>query len=236
LLHGGKLSDFRLLPDDINAFHVADEALRTRDHAKEKQEYLGALRALSLWLQGHPQVTHVHLAEYDLVPVVEGLGEKLVAALRAEGADLMGTGVRDLTGSVHPHYLNFCDDLPTLEFLNQFSCREDTARVLAMLGCTSVWSVECLKEVAALKAPGRIYLEMAFPTLAHHLGWRVRPLPDNVQESLTFQGDLTPQLPYYAKSGAWMVHPCKKYWESVSSESGRETADGRKCGMIQKPD
>lgn len=212
LAHGGSRADFEALPPDIEAVFIDDPALRTRDHAREKQEYLGVIKAVAARLVSFPELTHVHLAEYDVVPMVKELGKKLVAALRAENADLSGSGIFDLTGTIHPHFLNQAADEAMRGYFREISCREDRERVLTMLGCTSTWTRECFLSVAALNPPGRIYLEMASPTLAHHLGWRVRPLPEAQHKFLTFTGDLGEQAEGFAREGAWMIHPSKKRW------------------------
>jgi hypothetical protein len=210
--HGGTREDFEALAPGIDAIYVEDPALRTRDHAREKQEYLGVIKAAAAYLKPYHEITHVHLVEYDVVPMVEGLGEKLVSSLGAEDADLIGSGMYDLTGTVHPHLLNHANDEGAEGFLRSISCREDKDRVLTMLGCTSTWTRQCFESVAVLEPPARIYLEVASPTLAHHLGWRVRPLPESQNQSLTFRGDLGDKADNLAANGAWMIHPSKKRW------------------------
>ncbi len=212
LAHGGSREDFESLPQGVDAFYVEDPALRTRDHAREKQEYLGVIKAAATYLRDFPDISHIHLLEYDVVPMVSGLGQKLVACLITEDADLCGSGMYDLTGTVHPHLLSQADDQAIGAFLRNLSCREDKGRVLTMLGCTSIWTRACFESIARLEPPGRIYLEIASPTLAHHLGWRVRPLPEAQNRSLTFYGDLGDQADALANQGAWMIHPSKKRW------------------------
>ena len=212
LLHGGSREDFDALPDGINAIYIPDKSLRTKDHAREKQQYTGVLRAIAEWLKHHPEVSHVHLAEYDLVPLTANLGLRLIGWMEEQNADLIGSGLSDLTETIHPHYLNFQKDEGVRSFIRGISCREEKQRVLTMLGCTSFWSSDCLKAVAAQALPGSIYLELALPTIAHHLGYRVRPLPEAQQNSITFEGDLLPCLEHYRDTGAWMLHPCKNRW------------------------
>lgn len=216
LVHGGARRDFDELPPDAHKVFVDDERLRTKVHAKEKQEYHSILRAVAAWLPEHPWITHVHLVEYDCVPLVPELGRHLVDFLQAEQADLAGSFLSDLSGSIHPHYLNFLADPQALSYLDGLSSREDKQRVLAMLGCTSMWTADCLREVAALEPPSRIYLEIAFPTLAHHLGWRVRGFPAAQLESISFQSDLSPQAEAFRKKGSWMIHPCKSMWKPAT--------------------
>lgn len=212
LAHGGSRADFDALPRELDAIYIDDPALRTRDHAREKQEYFGVIKAMAVRLETLPQVTHIHLVEYDAVPMVNGLGARLCGALQAANADLCGSGLFDLTGTIHPHFLYQEADEIMLRFFHEISCREDKGRIMGMLGCTATFTRECFLSVAALSPPGRIYLEIAAPTLAHHLGWRVRPLPADQNRFLTFQGDLGAQAEDLEREGAWMIHPSKKRW------------------------
>lgn len=212
IVYGGQYDEFLRLEGNLNKIFVDDAALRTVDHAREKQEYRAVLNAVAQWLRDNPGITHVHLAEYDVIPLVPGLGEKLVNVLESEDAGLAGAGVYDLTGTIHPHYLNFLADTQGLESVRSISCREDRTRVLTMLGCTSIWTRSCLLAVTEAMPPERVYLEIAFATIAHHLGWRVRPLPESQQKSLTFEGDLWPEADRFRSEGAWMVHPGKTRW------------------------
>ncbi len=216
IAYGGKEEVFQQLPPEIPAVFVADPTLRTVDHIRERQQYTGVFRAATEWIAGNlPETTHVHVVEFDVVPVVDGIGARLVSAMDAEGADLSGFGMADFTGTVHPHNCYELARPDFFDYLRGMSRREVRDRFLVMLGCSSIWRRDTFDQVAALDAP-REYLEMAMPTLAHHLGFRVRPLPADQERFMSYQGDRTDLIPEYAEQGAWLVHPCKKIWSAAT--------------------
>lgn len=212
LAYGGTKADYDRLPPDLNAIYIAEDSLRTNNHARERQQYSGIFKSASHWLaQNDVAATHVHLAEFDVIPLVDHPGLLLVRSLQEEDADVLGFGLVDLTGTTHPHYRHEMSGAKLLEYLNGASMRELRTRLIAMLGCSSIWTRECFDAVAQLDTP-RVYLEVAMPTLAHHLGYRVRPMPEAQQRFVTFQGDYTSRIEEYRQKGAWLVHPCKLYW------------------------
>ena len=120
------------------------------------------------------------------------------------------TRLRRVDGTGHPHMLAH-------EFHPQFrqwlagSVREEKSTVLMMLGCLTWWTWEAFQAVAAASEPLPVYLELAMPTTAHQLGYRVRDLPE-------FEGDMEPLgelehlVPKRTSNGQWVLHPCKKIW------------------------
>jgi hypothetical protein len=53
-----------------------------------------------------------------------------------------------------------------------------------------------------------VYLEIWLPTLAHHLGFRVRDLPDQ-NPFVRNLGDMTGSMEAARRAGAWAVHRVK---------------------------
>ncbi|RYD86094.1 MAG: hypothetical protein EOP84_00010 [Verrucomicrobiaceae bacterium] len=230
LAHGGKREDFDDLPSDIDAVFVADPALRTRNHSKEKQEYAGVMEEVASWLEDKPAISHVHLAEYDVAPIAPGLGAMLMDHLSHEDADVIGSGVYDWTQTFHPHALYHQSSSIFTGFLKSLSVREDKQRILSMLGCTSTWTRECFMDVAAHRCPERVYLEIALASLPHHRGWRVRPLPLFQQTFLNFQGDLSDRIGEFSEMEAWIAHPCKTIWENDHVPACQAGITGSKSG------
>jgi hypothetical protein len=68
--------------------------------------------------------------------------------------------------------------------------------------------------VAGGTEPFRIYLELYLPTLAHHLGFRVRDLPAQSPFVQVFH-DLESKMDAARQAGAWGVHPVKNRWLNV---------------------
>ena len=216
IAYGGTEENFRNLPGSVTAVWVPDESLRTRDHARERQEYAGVFRAANGWIEDHsPGVTHVHMVEFDVIPLVPDLGERLASVLSDEKADVIGYHALDLSGTIHPHHSHELANVDFLAFLESTSLREVKNRMLNMLGCSTFWTRECFTAMATTGAP-RVYLEIGMATLPHHLGYRVRPLPSSQEPFVSFEGDRTPQIEKLRAEGAWMVHPCKQHWQETT--------------------
>ena len=81
-----------------------------------------------------------------------------------------------------------------------------------MFGTGSVWTREAFDAVARVAEPCPIYLEIHLPTLAHHLGFRVRPVRDQDRfvENLA---DMSGSIDEARQAGAWVIHPVKKLWD-----------------------
>lgn len=215
--YGGPASEFERIAWPAKAL-VEDPALRTRDHPRERQSYQGVFRAVLPVLE-EQDCGMVHLAEYDEVPVVGGLGSRLAGLLEAENADVLGHGLRRVDESSNPHWLHHVGDRWFGDYWPSISRREDQGAILSMLGCDSFWTLEAFREVAALEAPGRIYLELFLPTAAHHLGFRVRPLGDQLR---FMHPDVEKRAADFARlreQGAWTVHPVKGMWLGQPTEA-----------------
>ena len=85
---------------------VDDARLRTVEHARERQSYSAVWRETSRWLAEHGSpFTHVHFAEYDQLPLVEGFNALQVARLEEERADVLGFQLLRVDGTNQPHLL-----------------------------------------------------------------------------------------------------------------------------------
>ena len=209
IAYGGVKADWQ---DDIpDLVRVNDPQLCTRDHPRERQSYHGVFRAV-LPLINDRQATHVHLAEFDEIPVVSNLNERLISLMEKEDCDVLGHRLYRVDDTTQPHAMDHLREENFLSYWKDISCRADQGIVLSMLGCGSFWTRECFAAVAALDPPVRIYLELFLPTAAHHLGYRVRPIwnqdhfmaPEIVKQK--------EELNHYRQQGAWRVHPVKQMW------------------------
>ncbi len=217
--YGGPRELFEALADDpFTSVFIDDPRLHTADHPRERQSYLGVFKAVAAQLAGSP-AQFLHLVEYDEVPVVRDVHAALIERLRAEGADLLASGLKRVDGTGDPHYLNHCHDPAFASYWERISCREDKGVVLSALGCGTFWQRAAFEAVAALEEETPIYLELFLPTAAHHLGYRVRPLrgqyrfmhPDN-----RFEPD---DLRDLAGQGALCAHPVKTMWLDTAPRS-----------------
>src|SRR5205807_8230216 len=97
-------------------------------------------------------------------------------------------------------------------YWHSISCREDSEVVLSFFGSGSFWTREAFSAVAAMREPFPIYMEIYLPTLAHHLGFRVR----DFGEQNRFVGvleDETDRIEQSRQEGAWTLHPVKRLWK-----------------------
>lgn len=215
--YGGTAGDYAELKVDHSVF-VNDPELRTVDHPRERQSYLGVFAAVAPMVE-KLGVSHVHLAEYDEIPLVKGLNGRLLDALNREDADVAGHRLNRVDGTDHPHFTFHQNDPKFMAYWRTISQRDDHDVVLSMLGCGSFWKKEAFVAVAVLLPPLRIYLELMLPTAAHHLGFRVRPFSD--QDRF-----MAPEIPKahrdfepFRKDGAWRIHPVKGYWSQQSTNA-----------------
>ncbi|MEQ1852172.1 MAG: hypothetical protein ABMA01_11335, partial [Chthoniobacteraceae bacterium] len=210
LAFGGSAEDFRGVVHE-QKFFVDDPRLRSKDHQREMQSYTSIFREASAWVRGR-DFTHVHFCEYDHVPLVRDLNQRQVERLGQEGADVMGCRTLRVDGSSHPHYLYHVFQPAFKELWRRLSRRGEGGVVLSMFVTGSVWTWEAFDAVAAIEEPFPMYLELYLPTLAHHLGFRVRDLSDQ-NRFVRNLGDLGADLGAARGAGAWAVHPVKHLWD-----------------------
>jgi hypothetical protein len=80
-----------------------------------------------------------------------------------------------------------------------------------MFGTGSFWTREAFCAVAATEEPFPIYLELYLPTLAHHLGFRVRDFTEQ-NRFVRITKDETESIEQARAEGAWTLHPVKRLW------------------------
>ena len=82
-----------------------------------------------------------------------------------------------------------------------------------MMGTGAFWRRGAFNAVASHREPFPIYTEVYVPTLAHHLGYRLRDFGAQ-NKFVTNLGDYTEAMEDFRSEGAWMVHPVKKLPQS----------------------
>ena len=208
LAYGGTEEEFEKLADVSRVF-VADPRLRV-NKARGKQNYAGVWRAAAQWLaeRRDESFSHVYFAEFDHLPVISDLAVKLEERLEQEQADVLGHGLHRIDGTSNVHYLYHLSDPAFMNFWRRISVRSDKQTVLRMLGTGSFWTRQAFMDVAAQKEEISVYLEVYLPTLAHHLGFRVRDFLD--------QNKCVSPMPMPGLSvdsarrmGCWTMHPIK---------------------------
>jgi len=203
---GGTFHDFESLDYPRKVF-IQDSGLRVEDNQRERQSYTGIFRAMSAIVENE-MPDFVYLIEYDHVPLASNLNRLQVKAITGEKADVMGHWLYRVDGTSNHHMLYHETDPAFLPFWKSISRREDGGVVLSMLGTGSFWTREAFLAIAKCPQEISCYLELYLPTLAHHLGFRVRAWND--------QEHLISNLPSRLVSvesgrerGCWTVHPIK---------------------------
>ncbi len=214
LVFNGAESDFARL-EHPQKVRVDDPRLRTVLHSRERQSYTGVFRVASEWLAGR-DFTHVHLAEYDHLPLVPDLAERQLARLEEERADVLGFQLARVDGTNQPHLLYHADLPGFFPFWREVSVRADKGVVLSMFGSGSFWTRRAFDAVAAPPETVPIYLELYLPTLAHHLGYRVRDWGAQ-NRFISSLGNFVDRIDEARRAGAWALHPVKTLWTRPSS-------------------
>jgi hypothetical protein len=212
IAYGGTKSDFDTIQHQ-QKFFIDDPRLRTRDHQREFQSYTRLFQAAAEFLERQgDRFRFVHFAEYDHVPLVKDLNERQIERLTAEGADLLAFHVHRVDGTNNPHFLYHVADDKFMSYWSGISRRAEADVVLSMFGSGSFWNREAFCAVCAVKEPFPIYMELYLPTLAHHLGFRVRDLTEQNRFVRALASEIDPIDKAHAQ-GAWTLHPVKRLWD-----------------------
>ncbi len=194
---------------------VDDPRVRTIKHSRERQSYTGVLQAAAAWWRGR-DFTHLLFAEYDQLPLTPDFNARQLARLEAEHADVLAYELARVDGTNQPHLLNHTCLPGFAEYWASFSVRADKAAILSMLGCGSFWTRAAFDAVAQRAEPFPIYLELYLPTVAHHLGYRLRDW-GTPQPYIRNQGNLVDLIESARRAGAWMIHPVKTLWSQPAA-------------------
>lgn len=194
--------------DHPHKIPVDDSRLHTREHQREFQSYTPVLVEASRWLVGKA-FDYVHLAEYDQLPLRAGFNLRQLEYLEAERADMLCFYLGRVDDTSSPHYLYHKNDTRFHPYWESISVRRDRRVVLSMLGTGTFWTRRAFDAVAAQPEPFRMYLELWIPTVAHHLGYRVRSF-HGAEASGFIRTSPTENLLVEARTQhAWTVHPVK---------------------------
>lgn len=210
LAYGGTKPEFDAIPHPAKMF-IDDSTLRTKDHQRELQSYTGIFQRAAGFLESRPQFQYVHFLEFDHVPLVRDLNQRQIQKLIEEKADVLGFHLHRVDGTNNAHFLYHQSQPGFGAYWQQMTRRTDPGVVLSMFGSGSFWTREAFCAVAGHNEPFRIYLELYLPTLAHHLGYRVRGFADQ-ERFVQVLRDATDQVDQARARAAWTLHPVKFLW------------------------
>lgn len=210
LVHAGKRADFEAL-SITNKVFVEDDDIRTTFHPMEKQSYGGAVREIASWLatESGSRYEAVALVEYDHLPLIPDWGKMLCARLEEERADLLCHHLVRVDGTNSSHYLYHLSDPRFQDLWKGISLREEKGVFFNAILTGSVWRRRALEAVASRKESFPVYLELYLPSLAHHLGFRVRGQgeQDRFVQVIPMEEPFSRRWP---ESGAWSLHQVKR--------------------------
>ena len=211
IAHGGARNEFDEIEHRQKLF-IKDARLRTRDHQREFQSYTGLFQAAAQFLNGDSgKFQFVHFAEYDHLPLAANLNELQIERLVAEKADVLGFHLHRIDGTSHPHFLYHVENPDFASYWQKITVRSETDVILSMFGTGSFWSREAFCAVAQVDEPWPIYMELYLPTLAHHLGFRVRDFAEQ-NRFVRARRDEISHIERAREEGAWTLHPVKRLW------------------------
>jgi hypothetical protein len=194
-----------------NKSFIQNGNLRTKDHQREKQSYSPIFKAIAKAISSQPY-DFIWFMEYDHIPLTAAAPQLFREDLERQGADVLGLHLNRIDRTISPHYLYHLSDINFLTFWQKHSVRRDTTTILSMFGSGSFWKREAFDAVAAIPEETPVYLEIFFPTLAHHLGFRVREATEqNRFVTARPVKNRTIQMARGAK--AWTFHPHKTMWD-----------------------
>jgi len=216
IAYGGPREFFDQIKFPTKVF-VDDPSLRTRDHQREGQSYTAVFKKVSDSLQtSSTPVDFVTLFEFDHIPLTSELNRRQVERLRTESADVVAFHLRRVDGTSHPHFLYYAANAEFARFVQGLSVRKDCEVVLSMFGTGSCWQRAAFDAVAQFNEPFSIYFELYLPTLAHHLGFRLRDCGDQ-DNFVSNLGDRSNEAKIAREHGAWTLHPVKNLTPLLSS-------------------
>jgi hypothetical protein len=214
LAYGGTLEEFAKI-EWPQKFYLESNRIRTQDSQRQRQSYQEIFQqAVRLgFLEG---TRYVHLAEFDQIPLQPALNMLQIRVLKRLRADVLCYRLARIDGTNHAHWLSHAHDPAFGRFLRSISRRPDPNVVLSCMGFGSFWTVEAFRAVAAIHEPFPIYLELWMPTIAHHLGFRVRRIDEPAKYN-AIDGDSSPLIDEATAAGMWNIHPVKTRWNATTT-------------------
>ena len=211
IAYGGPRGGFETVEHE-RKFFADDPRLRTRDHQREFQSYTELFKRTAAFLAKEgAQYRFIHFAEYDHVPLIQDLNDRQIERLTSEGADLIGFHVHRVDGTSNPHFLYHVANPAFVSHWSKITVRSDPKVVLSMFGTGSFWTAEAFRAVVEMEEPLPMYMEIYLPTLAHHLGFRVRDLTEQNRFVQARVSEID-SIDKARTQGAWTLHPAKRLW------------------------
>jgi hypothetical protein len=213
ICYGGPREMFERLPPGRKVF-LAEPTLR---RPVGSQSYASVLRDIHSGLvEPSPEVTVIHLIEFDHVIVHRGYETELLRVMAATGADWLGRHCVDRTHTNWEHGLRVQDDDELYDFLADLGDDPERSHVRLFGGIAdgATMTRSALERFVAVDHHLDRYVEFYVPTVMQQLGLRVR---DACRVSTIF--DHVRYAPPYDRreiaaltpGQAFALHPVKDY-------------------------
>jgi len=208
--YGGAEDEFEQLKWDNKVF-INDKSLRTQDHQRECQSYAGVYRSVIRSISGL-DIDRIYFTEFDQIPLQSNFFELLEYERVESRADTLMYGLTHVGDTGHAHYLYHSSKPSFFDQIENYSVRTDKKVVLSAFGFGQYWIRDAFEQMAMLDDKVGCYLEIWAPTIAHHLGYRVKGMRDPHNCNQYF-GDFTGKLEEFKKRGCLCIHPVKDNWD-----------------------
>ncbi len=156
----------------------------------------------------------IHVTEYDHIILSRSYFHDLAEIFEKSKCDYLGQGGNLKTNSNWPFYLRHRDDEEFLDYLSQISIREDKTAMYGVLLNGYVLTTQIFHAIAALPQLPIVFGELLFPTIAHHLGYKIGDL--DTYSDLFRYNRYRPiwnkaEVMQMVSNGEIAVHPFKDY-------------------------
>lgn len=210
IAYGGPVETFGALPWKEKIL-LEDPSLRGPVIHQCFNELLPKIRG---WIHRQPGESFdaVHVSEYDHWILRGDYFEQIADVLSRSGADFLGRGCGVKTNTNWMHLFRYREDPGLLAFLARHSVREDKTAICGALGNAFTLTRRALEAIADLPETPRIYGEVLYATLAHHLGFQIADMgaySDFLRHVRWGPLWTAEELAALARAGAACCHPFK---------------------------
>ena len=170
IAYGGPQSSFDALPGS-NKFFLEDASIRGPVTSQCFNELFPKTWRY-IQAQGIP-FDFMHVSEFDHLILSRNYFDCLKDVIARSAGDFIGKNCGIKTNSNWMHLFRYRDDPTFLNYLSRVSVREDKTAICSTFGNGFTISSRALQAMAELESPPPVYNEVFFPTLVHHLGFKI---------------------------------------------------------------
>ena len=208
LAYGGKEKDFLKIQWE-NKFFIKDPYLKPENSLRPWDTYHSYQEVFSQASLILPDIyDYIHLTEYDDIPIQKDINEQQIEYLQKEKANIICYNLQRVDQTNYPVYLAQCKNEKFSSYLQSISVRKAKNLIFKTLGYGLFFEKKAFFRLATLKKTPLCFLEIAIPTFAHHLGFRIRSKKRDSYSHYfsSHKGKFQEQF----NLESWSQHPVKK--------------------------